>query len=628
MFVNSGIELLRAEFDPEFFRRRYGLGEEPAAEQLFEQYLRNVTTDALDPNHEFSEAGYLASNPDVNAAVTNGDLKCGFHHWVLYGKAEGRRWTIERDKISIHFKENFPLDLDLLTETFDAECYQRATGTNIREPDALLQDFLTTGLEAGIVPTDPSKFDEEFYLSYYQDVLAAKNAGLLPSGYYHYLKSGHDEGRRPVYEMGTLLERKMGGTSAPSAIPNTEEIGRRIKPVKMRVSKKRLPTINIFIPSIDPDIMFGGYIAYFQFLCRLAERGYHLRFIVLEDQYVGSVWFFQKIQNRPRWVAAFTSSEFVNITGKDELIEFNPNDLCFSYSTWTTLDAWSVAEHLNFKKVVFFLQEFEPIFYEYNAYNFMTASAYRVPHIPLFNSHFLAKYFKQMKFGVFLDNDSPSHLVFNHALADISPRAEYSLAKDRTKRLLFYARPEKHAARNMFEICILALREAFRKGIFRGNWEFCGIGSLGKDYTISLNDKTSIKIISRIEQSKYEAMLQSFDVGLSLMWAPHPSVFPFELAKAGVVTVTNTFPNRSMAELEQFGFNIVPAEPTLHQIVAGLAEAVRRAEQPKKRIHGAKFDWPTSWDMVFDSKFLDELETTLTHDGAKLSGLLRERGAG
>lgn len=460
MSENSGIELLSAEFDPEFFRQRYGFRAESTADQLFEQYLQGVSEKAYDPNSEFSESGYLTSNPDVNAAVTSGDYKCGFHHWVLYGKTEGRFWTTEQDKISDHFKEKFSLNIELLNETFDPDLYRRMIGAKTRKPNALLEDFIANGLEAGLVPTNPVKFDEEFYLAYYQDVLAAKDAGLLPSGYYHYLKSGYYEGRRPIYEMGILLERKMGGTSAPNAIPNTEEIGRRIKPVKMRLSNNRKPTINVFIPSIDPDIMFGGYIAYFQFLCRLTERGYHLRFIVLEDQYVGSIWFFQKIQNRPRWVAAFASSEFVNITGKDEFLEFNAHDLCFSYSTWTTLDAWSVAEHLNFKKVVFFLQEYEPIFYEYNSYHFMTASAYRVPHIPLFNSFFLAKYFRQMEMGVFLDNASPSHLIFNHALADISPRAEYSIAKDRTKRLLFYARPEKHAARNMFEICILALREA------------------------------------------------------------------------------------------------------------------------------------------------------------------------
>ena len=604
------------------------MGEELEADQLFEKYLSDVSVEAFDPNNEFSEVGYLSSNPDVNSAVTSGDFKCGFHHWVLHGKAEGRCWTIERHKISDLLKKNSSLNVGLLSESFDPDLYRRTIGAKTRDRNALLEDFIANGLEAGIVPTNPAKFDEEFYLAYYQDVLVAKNAGFLPSGYYHYLKTGHDEGRRPIYEMGTLLERKMGGTSAPNAIPNTEEIGRRIKPVKMRLSNNRLPTINVFIPTIDPDIMFGGYIAYFQFLCRLAERGYHLRFIVLEDQYVGSIWFFRKIQNRPRWVAAFATSEFVNITGKDELLEFNVRDLCFSYSTWTTLDAWSVAEHLKFKKVVFFLQEFEPIFYEYNAYHFMTASAYRVPHIPLFNSFFLAKYFKQMKIGAFLDNDSPSHLIFNHALADVSPRAKYSLAKDRKKRLLFYARPEKHAARNMFEICVLALREAFRRGIFQGDWEFWGIGSLGKDYTVSLNDKAVIKIISRVEQSEYEAMLQSFDVGLSLMWAPHPSVFPFELAKAGVVTVTNTFSNRSMSELEEFGFNIVPAEPTLNQIVEGLAEAVRRADQPKRRIQGAKFDWPTSWDMVFDSKFLSELEQTLINEGGELSGLFRDRSAG
>lgn len=38
----------------------------------------------------FSEERYLKNNPDVARAVKNGDFKSGFHHYILFGRTEGR----------------------------------------------------------------------------------------------------------------------------------------------------------------------------------------------------------------------------------------------------------------------------------------------------------------------------------------------------------------------------------------------------------------------------------------------------------------------------------------------------------------------------------------------------------
>ena len=47
-----------------------------------------------------------------------------------------------------------------------------------------------------------------------------------------------------------------------------------------------------------------------------------------------------------------------------------------------------------------------------------------------------------------------------------------------TRRLLFYARPEPHAARNMFELGVLALEPRARAGRARRGWELHGIGTV------------------------------------------------------------------------------------------------------------------------------------------------------
>lgn len=39
---------------------------------------------------EFNELAYMAANPDVEAAVRRGEIVSGFHHWVEFGRQEGR----------------------------------------------------------------------------------------------------------------------------------------------------------------------------------------------------------------------------------------------------------------------------------------------------------------------------------------------------------------------------------------------------------------------------------------------------------------------------------------------------------------------------------------------------------
>ena len=58
--------------------------------------------------------------------------------------------------------------------------------------------------------------------------------------------------------------------------------------------------------------------------------------------------------------------------------------------------------------------------------------------------------------------------AFENAITAVEPPGADELARRETRRLLFYARPEPHAARNMFELGVLALRRALDAGRVRG----------------------------------------------------------------------------------------------------------------------------------------------------------------
>lgn len=602
------------ELDLDFFQQRYAhiLPPRLAAcsakdDALFLFYLSQVREHGLDPNRDFSERQYLAANEDVGIAVEAGTFLCGFHHFVLHGRKERRRARRSGEEFRA-----VAAGRDAIEAVFDSAYYAKKfmppSGRRIRKPEAV-EHFLQNGLGAGVVPVPAELFDEDFYTAYYEDVYNAKRKGDLPSGYYHYVVSGMAEGRSPTHDLRRLLEAKLGELAVPS-FQRLDRLRHRLRPVPFRISAKRPPVYNIFIPTLDPNLIFGGYIAFFHFLCRLAETGLPLRFLVMEDGQSNRKWFLRGIASRPRWAEAFAKQEILNLSGKKTATDFSEDDVCFAYSCWTMHDAWSVARSLRKQIVLFFIQEYEPIFHELDSFHFIANAAYQLPHAAIFNSRFLVRHFEKEKIGVFAPQGTRKYLHFEHAIGNLSPDMTKHSAGRARKRLLCYARPEKHAGRNLFEVCVMALSKAIEEGVFDGEWEFTGIGSIcahGPDHAVDLGGGFEMKMMARVEQGKYESLLQSFDVGLSLMWAPHPGVVHFEMAKAGIVTVTNIFGERTAEALSGYGHNIVPCAPSLAGIVAGLRTAVRRSSDLSARTKGCAIAAPADWDQVFDGAFFERL---------------------
>jgi hypothetical protein len=578
--------------------------EELTVADLFLIYIALVKEHPISPNREFVESFYLETHSDVAAAVRRSDYLCGFHHWVAFGQKEKR--LINPKELPSEAPQN---QSEAVAMLFDLDYYIRnhmsASRGRVSRKKAI-DHFLKSGFSEGIIPVPKDQFDEAFYLLYYPDIRTAKAEGKIPSGYGHYILAGRKEGRLPTHDLGRALEAKLGLLTYPVGVIRANSLRSRLRPISVQITRGRKPVLNVFIPSLDPDLMFGGYIAFFHFLCRWAERGQSLRFIITEDGHGTKEWFLRGIGSRSRWVNAFEAQEYLNLSLKDHILMCSGDDICIAYSCWAAHDAWSVVQHLRQKFFYYFIQEFEPIFHEHDSFHFFASMAYTLPHIAIFNSPILRDYFSDARIGVFSGDRAKPYTYFNHALADLKPDMSVLAAKGRKKRLLFYARPERHAARNLFEVCVLALSGALEDGVIDASWDVIGIGSLGRDYKVEINGRP-ITIMSRVTQDHYESLLQSFDVGLSLMWAPHPSVVPFEMAKAGMVVVTNTFENRTHKILSRFGHNIVSCDPTIPGMVAGIKEAVHRSFDYRARVLGAEFDLPTSWDAVFTDTFYSAL---------------------
>ena len=97
------------------------------------------------------------------------------------------------------------------------------------------------------------------------------------------------------------------------------------------------------------------------------------------------------------------------------------------------------------------------------SYAALAAESYRFPHTALFSTELLRDYFRRHALGVYAAGEAAgdaASAAFENAITAIDPPAAAELAGRRPRRLLFYARPEPHAARNMFELGVLALSRA------------------------------------------------------------------------------------------------------------------------------------------------------------------------
>src|SRR6185295_1222625 len=173
------------------------------------------------------------------------------------------------------------------------------------------------------------------------------------------------------------------------------------------------------------------------------------------------------------------------------------------------------------------------------------------------------------------------------------------IANRSPRKLLLYARPEQHAARNMFELGILALAQAIEAGCFTGAWEFFGIGTINTSGTIKLAKGFDLQLLPRQSQATYRDVLLSHDIGLSLMYTPHPSLVPIEMASAGMVVVTNTYANKTQESLDAISTNFIAVEPTIDDVQRGLKDAVARVHEYVQRVQGSHVHWSTCWEQTF-----------------------------
>jgi len=394
--------------------------------------------------------------------------------------------------------------------------------------------------------------------------------------------------------------------SAPRAIAD------KIAPLALAVSDTAPRRINLLIPTIDLEHLFAGYIAKFNLARRLAERGVRVRVVTVDPT-----------PSLPRgWERRLESysglsglTDLVEIAfGRKSVIEASGADGFIATTWWTAHIARQALAEIGGRHFLYLIQEYEPFTFPMGSHAALARQSYDLPHFALFSTELLRDYFRSHRIGVYASGvhaGDASSLAFENAITVVDPPPATELAARRPRRLLFYARPEPHAARNMFELGVLALSRAVEDGVFRSGWELHGVGTVQAERPVALAADARLELLPRMAQAEYARVLRDHDVGLALMYTPHPSLVPIEMASAGMLTVTNSFENKTPAAMAAISSNLITAEPSIEAIADALGEAAAGVDDSARRIAGSTVRWSRDWNRSFDDRVLSRIAAFL-----------------
>ena len=391
------------------------------------------------------------------------------------------------------------------------------------------------------------------------------------------------------------------------AAPGPREIVQKTSPLEFSVSDVAPMRVNVLIPTIDLEHFFGGYIAKLNLARRLSERGLRVRVLTV-DRVPPLPRGWRREVEAYRGLAGLFDRVEVEFGRESSGVEIGRSDRFVASTWWSAYIAHEAMRLIGGGRFLYLIQEYEPFTYPMGTFAAMASESYRFPHRALFSTEFLREYFRRHRLGVYAEGVAEGDAAsasFENAITPVKPPVATELEARRSRRLLFYARPEPHAARNMYDLGLLALGHAIQRGLIPPGWELHGIGSLSSMKRVDIGSGATLTLLRRSAQGEYAQVLRSYDVGLSLMYTPHPSLVPIEMASAGLMTVTNSFENKTPEAMAGISSNLVTAPPTIEGVAAGLGEAAARAEDFDGRVAGSDVRWSRSWDESFGDAQLD-----------------------
>lgn len=403
-----------------------------------------------------------------------------------------------------------------------------------------------------------------------------------------FLKLAHKH-QRPT---DPLLDSKPDSNRAINAAQTSHTRFQAVTPLRTYfLPESQTRRVNIVTDSISSGSLFGGVGTALIFAALLANKlNAQLRIITRTER--------AKPENVDHFLSLYgikleheVQFKFAAFYDQKYELDIVKDDLFITTSWWTTAATLPSVPNYN---VIYLLQEDERMFYPFGDDRLRCETILRNREIRfLINTNLLFDYLVHDGF----DNIATQGMWFEPAFP---AQVFHPRAKDRSgkRKFFFYARPNN--LRNLFYLGIEVIEQAIAQQVLDlEHWE---IFLVGKDIpAVTFNGGYAPIKCENFSWSEYAQLVGTVDLGLSLMYTPHPSYPPLDLVASGAVVVTNRFANKR--DLSGYSANLICADLDRDALVDALRQAVAiamdsRVREQNYRNNGLLTDWQQALDGI------------------------------
>ena len=322
------------------------------------------------------------------------------------------------------------------------------------------------------------------------------------------------------------------------------------RPLKFRSVSRSKIRINLLIPSVNSEDIFGGIstaVKFYETLIR--NKDFDARILVMD----GEPRVKEALNRFPEYVfvdmddESESSREIVSVVSRyDKTLPVSEKDWFVFTSWWSAYcvqqeyENWNQQGLLSPNPFLYLIQDYEPGFYPWSSRYVLAELTYRCenPQIAIFNSRELETFFRDRNYS-FYESFVFSPLL-NEGLKRALIKTDGRVAKRR--QILIYGRPG--VPRNAFELAVEALRLWVDGSSESASWEFVSAGE--KHLPVFLGKGKYLVSVGKQSIEGYAKLLAESYAGISLMVSPHPSYPPLEMAAFGVKVVTNGYEGKNL----------------------------------------------------------------------------------
>ena len=333
--------------------------------------------------------------------------------------------------------------------------------------------------------------------------------------------------------------------------------------------------LNLVIDTMNESELFGGVATELILATEFCNR-YDIPLRVITRQGKPQPHNYYKILELNKLTAKIDVSFALDHIGANDddhstHIFVHDDDIFLASSWWT---ARAIRQTFPNRKFFYIIQETETFFYEHGYEHYLCSQMMDDPNISyIVNSKFLFDYFKEYHPRIAAQG-AYFHPAFSSNLftaGKFEQKEKYNL--------FFYSRPNN--ARNL---------DSYGKEIL----DFCiahGIIDTDKWEIVFAGSKAAVPIFSNgytgthkgiMSWREYAGFLQTVDLALSLMYTPHPSYPPYDVACSGGVVISNQCKNKLNFEQSN---NVILADLEFSSMVEAIKTGIALAQDIPQRKH-------------------------------------------